>query len=228
MDSLDDDTAKRLGRLKSFLIPGGDEVVSGINRIRLQEQGQIRSGPQARWAPFTAEETVEVRRSGFVWEARIRTARLMTVQVTDAYENGHGWAMAKIAGVPVKSGKGPEYDKGEMQRYLASLTPPALVNHPHLAWTAIEPNILQVKDATDPTGTTVDFVVDEEGRPVEMRAQRPMTVGKTTVRTPWSALGTLHREWNGMRMPTVREAVWHLPEGSFTYFRSEVTAISAE
>jgi hypothetical protein len=228
MDPFASETATLLGRLKSFLIPGGEDAMRGIHRMRLQEQGQIRSGPQARWSPFTAEETVEARRSGFVWEARIRTAKVMTVHITDGYENGHGWAMAKVAGVSVKSGKGPEYDKGQVQRYLASLTPPALVNHPHLAWTAIAPDILQVRDATDPRGTSVDFVIDEEGRPVEMRAQRPMTVGKTTVMTPWSALGTLHREWNGMRMPTVREAVWHIPGGSYTYFHGEVTDISAE
>jgi hypothetical protein len=228
MNPVDVGTAQCLQRLKAFLLPGGDDAARGINRIRLVEQGEIRSGPQARWSPLTAIETFETRKSGFVWEAQIRTAKIMTVHVREAFEDGHGCAVAKVAGVPVKTGRGIEFDKGEIQRYLASLPAPALVNHANLVWSLIGTNTLQLRDGTDPTGATVDFEIDGEGTPVEMRTVRPMTVGKKTVMTRWSAVCNRYRAWNGILLPTHREAIWHLPEGAFTYYRDEVTEISAE
>jgi hypothetical protein len=227
MYSPEDGASRLLKRLKSFLLPGGEDAARSIDRIRLIENGEIRSGPQARWTTFTAEEIMDSTKSAFAWEADLRTSKLMTVHVTDAYEGGHGWARAKVAGVTVKTGKGPDYDRGEIQRYLASLLPPAFVNHPHLAWAATGPNLLQVRDVTDPTGSTVDYEIDDEGKPAAMRAQRPMTVGKEIVYTAWTALGKDYFEWNGMRFPKQREAIWHLPEGAYTYYRGAVTEISA-
>ena len=61
-----------LGRLHSFLRPGGEEVVRLVRCVRLKEQGQLCSAPDARWIPFTGEERIDARRSGFVWEARRR------------------------------------------------------------------------------------------------------------------------------------------------------------
>jgi len=94
----DNGTQELLIGLKSFSLPGGEEAARSVRRVRLTEEGEMRSAPGACWIPFTAEEVIDVRRSGFVWEARLRAAKLVPMLVTDAYENGHGRLVVKVAG----------------------------------------------------------------------------------------------------------------------------------
>lgn len=216
-----------LARLRAFCFPGGEEFGRRVRGVRTTERGEMRSSPGSKWIPFTAEETIDARRSGFNWTARYQGGGMGWVTVTDAYEDGHGWLALKLAGViPLKKAAGPEFDKGELQRYLASmmLCPPILLNHNSLEWVAADSHTLQVRDLEDPTDSTVNLELNEEGRPTICRAVRPMAVGKKTVETPWSGTCLDFRECEGFRVASRIEAGWELPEGPFSYFREEITS----
>ncbi len=220
-----------LDGLRSYLLPGGPEAARGVARMRLTEKGELRSGPEARWLPFTAVETIEAARSGFVWEARMRTSRFLSTVVVDAYEESRGRLTVKAAGaIPLLSLRGPDVDRGELQRYLASLMscPAALVANRTLAWDVAGPRTLRVRDTDGPAGATVDLELNGEGCPVVARALRPRTVGKKIVLTEWTAAGREFREHEGLRIPFAIEAAWRLPDGEFTYFRGEVTEVFVE
>lgn len=214
--------------LRNFCLPGGEEAARHVNGLRITERGEMRSAPEAPWAPFTSEQTIDARRSGFCWEARIRSGRMRTLFVTDAYEEGRGRLVAKLGGfIPVANFHGPEFDKGEIQRYLASIVqcPPILLLHPSLEWTAVGPRSLRMRDLADPTGAAVDLDLGDDGRPLGCRADRPRLVGKRTILTPWSASCSDPMEWEGLRVPSRNEVAWHLPERSFVYYRGEITSL---
>ncbi len=220
-----------LRKWRSFAFPEGEDAVKGVRAFRSTQKGEICSAPGARWIPFTAEETFETTRSGFIWEARLRAGKLVPMLVTDAYEQGHGRLVVKIAGaLPVVNARGPEFDRGELQRCLAGIMgyPAALLARPDLEWTAVAASTLRVRDTGDSTGATVDIDLDEAGRPLGCRAERPRAVGKETVLTPWTATSAETRIIEGMRTPTHLEAAWVLPDGVFTYFRVEVTSLVAQ
>lgn len=189
----------------------------------------MRMSPEARWIPFTAEQTIEARRSSFRWQAHLSSGRLTPVTVTDAYEDGHGRLTVKAAGlVPLKKITGADVDQGELQRYLASIVfcPPALLKHASLEWNAVGPLTLRLRDRNDPTGATVDLEITADGRPLTCRAVRPRLVGKQSVLTPWWGTYLEFREWEGLRVASRLEVSWQLPEGPFTYFRSELTSLT--
>jgi len=149
------------------------------------------------------------------------------IAVTDAYEEGHGRLAVKLGGViPVQKVRGPEVDRGELQRYLASiaLCPSMVLNHVALDWTAAGPRSLRVRDRTDPTGATVDLEISEDGCPLACRAVRPRMIGKQATLTPWSGTCAEFKEWEGLRAATRLEVSWNPPEGPFTYYRSEVVS----
>jgi hypothetical protein len=224
-----DQAGSLLTQLRQFCFPGGEEAARSVNGVRIAERGEMRMSPEARWIPFTAEEIIEARHSSFRWQARFSSNRLTPVTVTDAYENGHGCLTVKAAGlIPLKKITGADADKGELQRYLASTVfcPPALLNHSSLEWTAVGPLTLRVEDRSDPTGATVDLEITAEGRPVTSRAERPRLVGKHSVLTPWWGNYLEFREWEGLRVASRLEVSWQLPEGPFTYFRSELTLLA--
>jgi hypothetical protein len=225
-----DEARGLLARWRSFSFPGGEDTARLVRAVKTTQRGEFRASPEARWTPFTAEEIIETTRSSFCWNARIGAAKLGAITVTDAYEEGHGRLVVKLAGmVPLQKVLGPDADCGELQRYLASilLCPPILLNHSTLEWTTTGPHTLQVRDRDDPTGATLDVEIGEEGRPLGFRADRGRLVGKQMILTPWSGTGSEFREYGGFLAPSRFEASWHLPEGPFAYIRGEVTSLAA-
>ncbi len=221
-------TRALLAGLRAYLFPGGEDAARLVRGIKAVQRGEIRSSPEARWVPFTAEEFVDATRSGFCWEALMRGGLLGSVSVTDAYENGRGRLVVRKGPLQIMRIAGPEADKGELQRYLGYVgyCPPILLNHASLEWRAVSPRTLRVCDRVDRSGAWVDVDLDERCCPVLIRAQRPMTVGKKSVETRWSARGTEVQEREGLRVYTRMEADWHIPEGPYTYFRVELTSVT--
>jgi len=131
-----------LERLKSYCFPGGEDAVRSVLGIKTTQRGEIRSGPAAKWVPFTAEEFVDAAHTGFRWEARMGSGLINSVQVTDAYENGHGRLVLRKGPIPLRKITGPEADKGELQRYLGYIPycPAMLLNNPLL-----EPSVVSHK-----------------------------------------------------------------------------------
>ncbi|HEV2426123.1 MAG TPA: DUF6544 family protein [Terriglobia bacterium] len=222
-----DTAAGLLARLRAFCLPGGEDNARRVGSVKTTQSGEIRSAPGAPWVPFTADEVTSGTESSFRWEARFKGGRMGWFVVTDAYEDGQGFGSISLGGVlPVRKMTGPEFDKGELQRYLASvaLCPAMMVNHSSLAWTAVGPQTLRVCDRNGAAGATVDVELNERGYPIVCHAERPRMVGRITVPAPWSAVGADFEEREGLRVATRLEATWHLPEGSFTYFRARVNS----
>jgi hypothetical protein len=218
-----------LARVLAFCLPGGDAPARLVKSIRITEQGEMRASPTARWIPFTAEQVIESRFSSFRWEARMSGGAIGSVTVVDAYEAGHGRPSVRKGPVPLKQITGPDADKSELQRYLASIMfcPPALVNHSTLEWTSVGAVTLRVHDRQDATGAWVDLIFGEDGSPLGCRADRPRMAGRRMLSTPWSAICAELREHDGLRVPHQLEGTWHLLEGPFTYYRSQVTSFVA-
>ncbi|MFZ1137868.1 MAG: DUF6544 family protein [Candidatus Sulfotelmatobacter sp.] len=111
------DTSTLLTNLRSFCFPGGEEAARRIRTVRTTQSGEMRMSPEARWIPFTADETTHTTRSGFRWEAHLDPGKIGSPTVIDAYEQGHGRLVVKLGRiVPVRRIAGTEADKGEIQR----------------------------------------------------------------------------------------------------------------
>jgi hypothetical protein len=223
---LDDETQTVLDLLKAFCFPWGQDAARQVRGVKTTQRGEMCSAPGAQWISFTADERTDATQSSFCWEARYGRG-LRSLMVTDAYEEGRGRLVVKVGGlIPVKKFSGPDFDRGEIQRYFSSIPmcPSVLLNHQTLEFSTASNRGLRVRDRNDDTGVTVDFEIDEAGRPVACRAERPRLVGKRTVLTPWSGICKEIQEWERIRVARLIEACWHLPEGNFTYYRSEITS----
>ena len=216
-----------MASLKAYCFPGGESAARGIRGIRAVQRGEIRSSPEARWNPFVASEFVDATKTSFCWEARLGTG-VFTVTVTDAYAEGEGRLVLKKGPLQLKKLTGPDVDQGELQRYLGYVgyCPPMILNNPSLDFAVVGDRTLKVRDRHDQTGTSVEMQLGEDGRPVVIRAVRPMIVGKRVIPTAWSATGTDPQEWEGLRVWRHMEAAWHLAEGPFTYIRIDLTSFS--
>lgn len=225
----DDETQILLASLKDFCFPGGEDAARRVRAVKTRQKGEMRSAPGARWIPFTADERIDATRSSFCWEARYDGSKFGSLMVTDAYEEGHGRLVVKLGGlIQVKKFSGPDFDKGEIQRYFSSMLicPSMLLNHPSLQFSTAGKRILRVQDSNDPTGAAVEFEIGESGRPLICRAERPRLVGRRAIPTRWSGVCSEIQEWEGLRVARIIEVSWCLPENAFVYYRSEFTSHS--
>lgn len=217
-----------LAQLRKFFFPRGEDCGRPVRAVRTTQKGEMRMSPNARWIPFTANEYISATHSDFRWEARLDPGKLVPTVVTDAYENRHGFLAVKLGGaVQIKKFTGPNFDKGELQRYLASiaLCPMMLLNHESLEWRLAGPSTVSVRDRSDKAQATVDWELAQGGRPLAIRALRPRLAGKDVILTQWTATTREFREVEGMRLATHLEVAWQGSEGEFTYFREQIASI---
>lgn len=190
-----------------------------------EQKGEIRLGQGKPWLPFTAEQTCDAVRPGFVWHARVTMAPLMTCVVEDAFQDGHGRLDAKVLGlVPVAHARGPEIDRGEMQRYLAELVwcPMAFLHNPELRYREQPDGTVRVWVGEE--STYVDFTFDDAGNIV--RAFTTTRVrGDLAAAQPWEGRFFDDRDFGGIRAPARAEVGWHTPEGPYLYWRGEITSM---
>jgi hypothetical protein len=84
-----------VARYFEFALTAGQPL---LRSARAEQNGEFRSGGRGtRWNPMTARQHFAVDPPGFVWDASIRLAPLLTIRVRDRYVGGAGSMQGKIA-----------------------------------------------------------------------------------------------------------------------------------
>ena len=136
-------------------------------QIQLAQEGSMWSKPGAWERGFHRDPAFRCRRRRIRVAGRFRLARLLSLEVVDAYCGGEGSLDVRFLGRRFQHQRGPETSMGEALRYLAEL--------PRASWDG---------DFSD------------------------------------------YRELGGMRMPTVADVSWDIPEGH-PYWRERIVAARA-
>jgi hypothetical protein len=201
--------------------PGGPAA------IHLRHRAQLATAAGRPPMPIEADQWLATGQSNFVWLAGGSMFGL-PVSVLDSFVDGAGRLDARLVGaVQMAGGSGPEFDRGEVQRYLSELPlhPDAILNNTELAWRQLSETSVEVSAPTGSRPASVRFILDAAGDIVAMEADdRPMTVGNTTVPTPWRGTYGAYKRFGRYRIPSYGEVGWVLPEGLSIYWRGEVTA----
>ena len=216
-----------VARYFTFALTPGQPLV---RHARIQWEGEFRSAPNARWSPFTAAQHVTVQPPGFVWDATIRVAPLLSIRVCDGYVNGEGVMVGKLAAiVPIVDQRGtPEMAAGALSRYLgeALWLPTALLPSAGVSWTSVDDTTARATLTDGPAGVSADVRFGADGEIVGMSMTRYRDVKGRGVPTPFEAqLRGGYRRVSGMMIPAHGEVAWILPEGRFAYWRGRPTEI---
>jgi hypothetical protein len=203
-----------------------------IRSARIEHRGEFRGAIDARWNPFGSVQHFTVQRPGFVWDAKIRMAPLVTVRVRDSYIGGHAGMLAKLAGLVavVDQEDTPHLNSGALHRHFLESTwfPTALLPSQGVHWEAIDDRSARAS-LTD-SGITVTMVAHfaEGGEIVRVEADRLREVDGTGVPTPF--VGHVHgyQLIDGMMIPVEGEVAWILPEGTLNFWRGRITEAKYE
>lgn len=194
--------------------------------------GRFRRRPDHAWMPMDAwqyNSAVEVAR---LFRMRLTAARVVPMWGWDTYRGGSGRMLGKALGVvTVADGSGPEFDIGELTTWLddAVLLAPGMLLDARTSWTAAGEDSFRVSVTDGGHTVSGEVFLDEEGRPRDFRTEdRWADLPGGPVRTPWS---TPVHGWtvvDARPRPTGGSAVWHLPDGDFTYGEMTLAALELD
>lgn len=194
---------------------------------RFQQDGHFRMGEsEDTWRPFTAEQTFRLYPPGFVWDARIRMAPGVTVDVRDSYVDGEARTHAAVLGlIPVLDARGPEVAESALQRFLAEAMwfPERLRPGAGLSWKAIDDSTARATLEDSGHTVSLEFVFDDSSRIRAVRTDaRLREVDGRFVPTPWDARVLDH---TGSGQPVI-EVAWTIDGARRPYWRGRVTGRS--
>lgn len=209
-------------RYFNFALTPGQRLV---RRAEIRHAGDFAMRP-GNWIRFTSTERFVVHPPGFLWDAAMRMAGFIPVRVHDGYVAGEGALHAAVLGlVPVADQHGtPEMAEGELLRYLgeAAWFPTALLPSGGVRWEAIDDSTARAVLEDGAVRVSMDVRFGASGEITQVSAQRPRTIGRATMRTPWTGRFGDYERIEGMRVPMTGEVGWSMPGGLSLYWRARI------
>ncbi len=203
--------------------------IQPIRKLRLTQRGSMRMSEEGRWLPFAAWQAFSTDPPAFVWKARIRGLPSFLLSVTDEFVNGHGHLAANGMGSLFKfaEGAGPEFDQGELLRYLAeTIWFPTIWASEQIVWRSVDARSAEATMRVGGLSVPAIFEFNAQGFAERVRGERYRMdkSGKFTLGLFSGAVADYRRAAD-MLVPMKVTASWHLRSGDFTYFRGEVRNI---
>ncbi len=200
---------------------------------RIRQEGEFLLRPEEEgWTAFSATQFFSADPPGFIWDARMQVAPLVSVRVRDTYAASRGGMVAKVASlVTVMDQTGrSELDEASLQRFLAEAvwTPTALLPSEHLSWTAIDGStaLVTLTDPRSDTSAALQFRFGEQGEITDIYTPgRYREVGGEFELAAWAGSFWSYEEHEGMMIPMQGEVEWQLTDGSLPYWKGRLLEV---
>lgn len=201
-----------------------------VQNFRAHFHGRIRSGPTARWMPFTGVQYnfYDAPSRLFYMDA---TMFGVPVKVFHRFVGPSATMRVKLASLfPLVDASGPIMDRVEtvtLFNDLCVFAPGALIS-PNISWQEIDATTVKATftnlDHTvsavlsfNTAGELIDFVADGRGA---ISAD-----GKSFVEMRWSTPLRDYRAFGVNRMASHGEGVWHAPAGNYSYLEFNIDSV---
>lgn len=217
--------------LRLVLTEGQPMIATAVVRQRGTFRARDGGDPATGWAPFTAVQRFSAGPPGFVWDARIRMAPLVTMRARDGYVGGGASMRGAVGGVVpvVTAADGPELRAGALQRWLAETVwlPTALVPGAGVSWSAVDERHALATVRDGPTSVSLEFEFGPDGLIVAGRTPARLRAGKAGrfEPAPWGGRYGAYARHGGMLVPTEAEVFWVLRGREEPYYRGRNEAI---
>lgn len=186
-------------------------------------------GAQGMAGPADQYERFDVPRRLFLMKARMKG---LPVAVLHDFNRDQATMRVRLAGLAnVVDIGGAELTRTETVTILNDLAffAPSRLADPRLKWTAIDDTRAKVDFTIGPNTVSAELVFNEAGELVDFVCEdRGLLQKDGTLRIlRWTTPMRGYRDFEGWRLAGEGDAIWHLPEGPFTYGRFRLTHYEA-
>ena len=198
-----------------------------IQRVHLQQKGEMKNKPNGEWIPFTAEQYFSIDQPSFLWNTTIQPSPFLFINGRDQYKEGKGNMLIKAYGLfTIADSKGPATDQGTLLRYLAETCwfPSAALSG-YIKWEAIDEH--SAKATMQYGGTTASgiFYFTTNGDLEKFEADRYYINKNESSLEKWQVTCIAYKTFDGIRIPVKNNVTWKLRDGDFTWLELEITDI---
>ena len=202
-----------------------------VTEIRLRFDATMYDAPGAAGmsGPVVHYERFDIPRRLFFMTARMKG---LPVAVLHDFNHDNATMRVRLAGlVNVVDVGGPELTRTEtvtILNDLCFLAPSRLVD-PRLTWTAIDDTRARVIFALGPNTVSAELIFNAAGELVDFVSDnRGMLEKDGTLRIlRWATPQSNYRDFGGWRVASEGDAIWHMPDGPFTYGHMQLVAYEA-
>ncbi len=184
-----------------------------VSYARLRHGGEFKTGRDKDWVRIEGEEYFTVQNPGFIWRGKIPFA-----SARDMYINNRGRLVVLLfSAIPIIDGKGPNFDQGELLRWLTEsvLFPTALLPGENLRWSPIDSGSARLVFTHGGMRLSCTVSFNDRHEITQLKTRRYMDHAMEN----WTGKCGEYKEVDGMKVPTRIEAVWNLSSGDFSYAR---------
>ncbi|MBD0255013.1 MAG: hypothetical protein ICV83_04775 [Cytophagales bacterium] len=200
-----------------------------IHTAHLVQRGQMRTKPNGKWMPFTAQQYVTVDQPGFHWVADVEAAPLVHLAGRDQYQRGRGYLLIQLLSLfPVARAEGRQIDQGTLLRYLGEIVwCPAAALQDYITWQQIDPSRALATMRYGGISASGVFTFNQAGDVISFSARRYYDRKEGATLEDWLVRvdPESYRVFDGIRVPTRSTVTWQLKEGDFTWYTLQITGV---
>jgi len=191
-----------------------------LSFVRIKHRGHFKTGIDKAWISIRGEQYAGMEMPGFIWKG---TTRMFTAR--DLYiENKGGLIVTLLYWFKIVNGKGPQYDQGELLRWLGEsvLYPTNLLPSDRLQWEHLTDDSSKLTYLYNGLRLFFTVTFNEKGEIIEMETQRYMDEDHLE---KWHIKMSYYKQMNELVVPTHLEVSWRLEKGDFCYAKFEITEL---
>lgn len=216
--------------VRNYLLFTGAVGKPRVHNFRAVFEGEFRSGLEAPWMQFAAEQYNFADPPVRLF--RMRASRYgLPMEALHVFREGAATMQIKVASlIEVVDARGPEMNRAEtvtLFNDMCLLAPATLIDKERILWEEEGPLsavakfthlgiTITARLTFAPSGELTGFVSNDRFLSSD---------GKRFENYPWSTPVRAYREFDGRKVPSYGEAVWLRPEGEFTYGRFRLVGI---
>lgn len=196
-----------------------------IYAARIKQKAEMRLEPDSNWMSVEATQYFSVQEPGFIWDANVKAAPLLSFAGRDKYFEGRGNMLIKILSlVPVADGTGKEVDQGTLLRFLAeTMWFPTAALHDYITWEEVDNKTAKATMSYKGVTASGIFSFNEKGEVIHFVAERYGDFNGGYSLETWAIPISDYKEFDGIKIPTKGKVTWKLDSGDFNWFNFEIT-----
>ena len=202
-----------------------------VTEITVQFEATMFDAPGApgMTGPIVQYERFDLPRRLFLMTTRMKG---LPVAVLHDFNRDRATMQVRLAGlVNVVDVGGPELTRTESVTILNDLCffAPSRLIDPRLTWTPIDDTRARVSFALGPNTVSAELIFNEEGELVDFASDdRGMLEKDGSLQVQrWTTPLSTYRDFGGWHLASEGDAIWHMPEGPFTYGHLRLTQYEA-
>jgi hypothetical protein len=200
-----------------------------VHNFRAEFYGKMKLKKEGEWMKINAEQYNFYNDYTRLFYIR-STLYGIPIDGFHKYVSGRATMQIKVASLfKVVDAKGKEMDKSDTVTFFNDmcLFAPATLIDKNIIWKQIEPLKVKAKFTIKGIEINAELHFNEKGELINFISEdRYLTEsGEEYINYKWSTPVQRYLDFNGIKVPTHGKAIWHTPEGEFTYMKIDLKDI---